>query len=235
MDYNPKTFAEILNRAVGTQKKKDFAAQVGISHYYLSKLLHQNILRPPSMELLWKIAQVSDAVTYKELLSACGYTSKDDATLPEPAPTPERSEFAEATILTALKTLTTPWTIRPATETGFDLVIEFPEQNHICWYFQFLPAFQEEYSRQQRLREYYQLLCQPLERNFKYSIVTGSLQEYQMYTDQPPVNLNLNLSILLIQETTLQVQKEYWLSKSTPSKRNIGNLNLSNHTEGVCI
>ena len=137
--------------------------------------------------------------------------------------------------MTALKTLTTPWTIQPATETDFDLVIEFPEQNHICWYFQFLPAFQEEYSRQQRLREYYQLLCQPLERNFKYSIVTGSLQEYQMYTDQPPVNLNLNLSILLIQETTLQVQKEYWLSKSSPSKRNIGNLNLSNHTEGVCI
>ena len=72
MAYNPKLFTEVLSKAIGPKKKKDFAVQLGISPFYLSKLLHQNFLRPPSMELLWKIAQVSDSVSYKELLSACG-------------------------------------------------------------------------------------------------------------------------------------------------------------------
>ena len=234
MAYNHKLFTEVLSKAIGPKKKKDFAVQLGISPFYLSKLLHQNFLRPPSMELLWKIAQVSESVSYKELLSACGYATKEtEVPLPEPVSRPEKeTEFAEATILTALKSFATSWTIRPQEDTGFDLVIEFPEWNNICWYFRFLPRFQEEYARQQRLNCYYQLLCGSLEKKHKYSIVTNSLQEFNIYTEQPPVNLNLNLSVLLIQESTLQIQNEYCLSYAADLDPNIKSLNL--HEEGVC-
>ena len=213
MKYHPEEFASLLNHLIGKQQKKEFAAQIGITPYTLSRYLHQKIQSPPPVALLQKIKEARPSASYSSLLASGGYLEREDAALlPEPVHTqPEKKKYMEATILSALHSLSLPWTTRPETE-GFDLAVTFPEQEGLCWYFQFLSGTCDDQARQLRLSLYYHLLFHTFRSTDKYSFVTGSEEEFSLYQAQRPVNLHLPLSILLIDEKALQVKKESWLT-----------------------
>ena len=63
---------------------------------------------------------------------------------------------------------------------------------------------------------YLQLVFEKISDTEKISFVTSSKEEFDLYTSKIPENLSLNLSVILIDEKNLTIEKESWI-KSTPS------------------
>ena len=74
---------------------------------------------------------------------------------------------------------------------------------------------------------YSSLIFKSVSETEKISFVTTSEEEFALYLGKIPANLNLNLSVILIEENTLSVKKETWLH-STPS---ISDTDISHYTE----
>lgn len=214
INYNQSAFSQLLRSAIGNRKKKDFASIIGISPEYLSRLLNGKAPNTPSIELLKNIARnAQNSISYSQLLQVCGYTGRNESPANPPISASESHKFMKATILTALESLSMPWTLEPS-GVSCDLSIRVSSEMEHCWYFRFLPM--EEDQLQQHLSEnYLALLFQSIKNEDKYSLVTSSKAEYDLFLEQLPVNLNLNLSIILVDMEHLEIQEESWLSTAT--------------------
>lgn len=85
MTQDLQEFRELLNQAIGVDKKKgEFAIEADISASHLSRMLNAKRITPPSIPTLKKIANAScGRVTLKSLLVSCGYPETED---PKAAP-----------------------------------------------------------------------------------------------------------------------------------------------------
>lgn len=229
--FDQTTFSKLLANAIGSRRKKDFASLIGISAEHLSRIINQKYSTPPSIDTLKKIATYADNnVTYQELLEACGYISEKDAlsdfTLPIESVTSSR--FVKATLLTALESLGISWEIaNEAENTPYDLTIRINGDKRLRWYFKFLAQKTDEQIRKQLTNNYMEVLFNKLESSDKLSFVTCSRKEFEIYLNKIPRNLNVNLSILLINESHLEIQEEKWLTKALPYQNAIEQLLLS--------
>lgn len=217
MKFDKQVFAQLLKRAIGSRQQKDFAALIKLSPAHLSRMINQKYETPPSVETLQKIAShAENGVTYHELLSICGYIGTQDDLYTLPQSSVPASPFMTATILSGLDQLKIPWTSESDSSTCHsDLTIALQNETSSRWYFKFLSQ-PEELIQKQFNGNYLELLFLNLRPEDKYSFVTNSPQEYALYRKHLPVNLNLNLSILLIDEMHLQIQEEAWLCQRTP-------------------
>lgn len=75
-NMNQNYFTNLMVLAIGDRTKKDFAAAIGISPEYLSRLMNPNNKIIPSKDLLKKVAEVSESpfVSREELFKSCGYS-----------------------------------------------------------------------------------------------------------------------------------------------------------------
>lgn len=75
MSYNPEKFKKLVNRCIGTGSKTDFADRTGLSREHVSRMLSaKGSGIQPSRNTLKKIsAAYPEAVSYEDLLAACGY------------------------------------------------------------------------------------------------------------------------------------------------------------------
>lgn len=205
--YDPQKLSSYINAAIGDCKKKDFAIKINISQAYLSRILNCKTVNPPSAECLRRIAAyASNGITYAQLLDAAGY-----APIPEP-PRLSTSDhtFFQGTILTALSALQIPFTKESSAEKEFDLAISFQQAPISHWYFRFLESSTESTAKQQMTTIYNSLVLLPFAPTDKISIVTSQTSEFDYYCRQIP-NLDLNLSIILIDKKHLSVEKEQWI------------------------
>lgn len=226
--YNKKEFAALVLRAVGNTKKKEFASLIDVSPEYFSRILNSKLANPPSIQKIQLIAShASNGVTYAQLLTAAGYASssmEDTATLDAPDMLTETvKKFMQGTILTALSSLGQPFTLEQENkDTNYHMSVSFSAGAVTKWHFIFLYNATTELMNSQLNSLYSHLIFENVTETEKISFVTGSKEEFDLYLEKIPANLNLNLSVILIDEKALTIQKESWLhATSSISKEDI--------------
>ena len=230
--YNKQEFAVLVLRAVGNTKKKEFASLIDVSPEYFSRILNSKLANPPSIQVIQQIANhASNAVSYAQLLTAAGYASSMDNTATLEAPdtlTDTVKKFMQGTILTALSAFGVPFTMeQEKKDTGFHVSVSFATGSVTKWHFIFLYNATKELMSSQLNALYSRLIFDNITETEKISFVTSSKEEFDLYLDKIPTNLNLNLSVILIDEKSLSVQKENWLhSTSSISDEDISKYTL---------
>lgn len=214
--YNKQEFAALVLRAVGNTKKKEFASLIDVSPEYFSRILNSKLANPPSIQVIQQIANhASNAVSYAQLLTAAGYASSMDDTATLDAPntlTNNVKKFMQGTILTALSSLGVPFTMeQEKKDTGFHVSVSFASGSVTKWHFIFLHNASMELMSNQLNALYSRLIFENISETEKISFVTSSKEEFDLYLQKIPTNLNLNLSAILIDEKSLSIQKESWL------------------------
>ena len=228
--YNKQEFASLVSRAVGNTMKRDFARLIDVSPEYLSRILNCKLANPPSIQVIQLIANnASNGVTYAQLLTAAGYalsSMEDTATLDTLTETVKK--FMQGTILTALSSIGVPFTMeQEKKDTNYHLSVSFASGSVTKWHFIYLYNTTKELMSNQLSSLYSHLIFENITETEKISFVTSSKEEFDLYTKKIPTNLNLNLSVILIDEKSLTIQKESWLhSTSSISTEDISKYTL---------
>lgn len=228
--FDQARLSQLLKKAIGSRMQKDFADTIGISPAHLSRIINHKFDTPPSVETLKRIAaNAENNITYQELLSACGYIGESDfAEITLPHESLPASKFVKATILTALEANDYSFELLSLPEVShYDLAVRINTAEHLTWYFQFLTQKSEEQIRRAFSANYLRLLFEKAEPTDKLSFVTCSRTEYEIYLDKLPENLNRNLSIILVNESQLDIQEEQVLARTIPYKNAVEQLLLS--------
>ena len=219
--YNKQEFASLVSRAVGNTMKRDFARLIDVSPEYLSRILNCKLANPPSIQVIQLIANnASNGVTYAQLLTAAGYalsSMEDTATLDAPDTLNDTTKkFMQGTILTALSSIGIPFTMeQEKKDTNYHLSVSFASGSVTKWHFIYLHNTTKELMSNQLSSLYSHLIFENITETEKISFVTSSKEEFDLYTKKIPTNLNLNLSVILIDEKSLTIQKESWLHSTS--------------------
>ena len=230
--YNKEEFAALVLRAVGNAKKKEFASLIEVTPEYFSRIVNSKLANPPSVQKIQLIANhASNGVTYAQLLTAAGYASSMDDTVTLDAPdtlTETVKKFMQGTILTALSSLGVPFTMeQEKKDTNYHVSVSLSSGSVTKWHFIFLYNASMELMSSQLSSLYSRLIFENITETEKISFVTSSKEEFDLYTKRKPSNLNLNLSVILIDEKSLTIQKESWLhSTSSISTEDISKYTL---------
>ena len=230
--YNKEEFAALVLRAVGNTKKKEFASLIDVTPEYFSRIVNSKLANPPSVQKIQLIANhASNGVTYTQLLTAAGYASSTDDTVTLDAPdtlTETVKKFMQGTILTALSSLGVPFTMeQEKKDTNYHVSVSLSSGSITKWHFIFLYNASMELMSSQLSSLYLRLIFENITETEKISFVTSSKEEFDLYTKKKPSNLNLNLSVILIDEKSLTIQKESWLhSTSSISTEDISKYTL---------
>ena len=230
--YNKEEFAALVLRAVGNTKKKEFASLIDVTPEYFSRIVNSKLANPPSVQKIQLIANhASNGVTYTQLLTAAGYASSTDDTVTLDAPdtlTETVKKFMQGTILTALSSLGVPFTMeQEKKDTNYHVSVSLSSGSVTKWHFIFLYNASMELMSSQLSSLYLRLIFENITETEKISFVTSSKEEFDLYTKKKPSNLNLNLSVILIDEKSLTIQKESWLhSTSSISTEDISKYTL---------
>jgi len=230
--YNKEEFAALVLRAVGNTKKKEFASLIDVTPEYFSRIVNSKLANPPSVQKIQLIANhASNGVTYAQLLTAAGYASSTDDTVTLDAPdtlTETVKKFMQGTILTALSSLGVPFTMeQEKKDTNYHVSVSLSSGSVTKWHFIFLYNASMELMSSQLSSLYLRLIFENITETEKISFVTSSKEEFDLYTKKKPSNLNLNLSVILIDEKSLTIQKESWLhSTSSISTEDISKYTL---------
>lgn len=201
--------SNLIRKARGTTSNQEFASMLAVSPSYISRLVNNKSGNLPSRDLLIKIASIAqNNVTLDQLLVASGYPPLHDG---ETVDVPKgETKFIPATILTALQSLNMAWSNEVVTK-PFDLSISFNQGAIKNWHFLYLNYTNTDIQSSQLKARYVDLVFANLTPNDKISFVTSYPEEFELYKSRLPENLNLNLSVILIDEKKLTVQKEEWL------------------------
>lgn len=210
---NSEKLANLIREARGTTSNQEFASLIGVSPSYISRLINNKSGNLPSRDLLIKIAAITpNNITLDQLLEAAGYHSLNNIEVLD-VPNGDTKSIL-ATILTALNDFPIAWS-NGIVSKPFDLSISFQKGTIKNWHFLYLNYANSATQTAQLKLKYFDLIFTFLEPDDKISFVTSYPAEYELYHSKLPKNLDLNLSIILIDEKKLSVQKEEWLHTKT--------------------
>ena len=223
--FNPVLFAELVKRSVGNTKNKEFASSIGVTPEYFSRITNARLANPPSIKKIQEIAShATNGVTYSELMIAAGYATPSDNVLENISDLSEDDQkFMQGTILTALSSIGIPCTMEQKNkDTDYNLSVSFKSGAFTHWHFYFLNNMNEDLISKCFNNLYSHLIFDKISQTEKISFVTSNQDEYNYYLNMLPINLDLNLSIILIDEKKLVIQSETWLHSITSiSKENL--------------
>ena len=216
-NYDNVKLGQLIRTAKGSLSNKAFAVKLGINESYLSRLINAKQKNKPSLDLLADIAaNASNNVSHDDLLKVAGYqlsSNHQEFTLPN-----IDYKFMQGAILTSLQStnFSFPWLVMPTVST-FNLSISIEDGSINNWHFLFLGFVNPAIRSNQFNTHYLNLLFDKDLSHDKISFVTGLEEEYDYYLNHNPQNLNLNLSIILVDEKSLSIVKEDWLTSSSES------------------
>lgn len=201
--FDKSALSILLKRALGNRTQKSFAEDIQISKEHLSRLVTQKRETPPTIDTLTKIALNSqNRVSVRELLSACGY---DPNTVAVPA---AFNHMMEA-ILLALAHFPHAFSKHSYDSTDFyQMILDFSDGPIHRWYFHFLPDNTFAAANHELATNLLYLISKEMESNSKVSFVTSIPLLFQYYIEHRPYNLDLNFSLILVNEHNLTVSKE---------------------------
>jgi len=209
-NFNPELLSNLITTAIGHRTQKWFAEEVGITPSHLSRILHGKYPSPPRRSSLKSIAACSEGrVSEQALLEACGYKADHTA---ESLLSPDMiRKRMEATILSELRNQMASMSVLQNDETC-DLCILLSNDNEAIWKFLFFlpeteeaekPAFRDLISRLAYMKSH---------PNCKTSIVTGDENTFDRLTARQAVNLNLDVSFILVDYDNLVISREERIS-----------------------
>lgn len=77
--FSKEKFQDFLIKARGSRTNKDFSIDSGVSRAYISGYINKKINKPPTPEIIKKLAKVShNNVSYESLMKAAGYLEDDN-------------------------------------------------------------------------------------------------------------------------------------------------------------
>ena len=233
--FNPREFAILLKKLVGSRKVQDVAAQAGVSKFQLSRRLAGALDTPPRKKTLKLLAScAANGVTYEDLLKCAGYPA--DEHMAGAAMQDKRIKVARACLLSAINDLHLP--VKPSQEDpalpcDFELIIGTDPE--VTWDISVFPADMPLPLVQQTMKDRLQdLMYARLKSYAKYSFLTENQEIFDSCFAQMPVNLNVNVSVILYSPEDLEVicedilsrcsqypiPREYCLEKKDHSKEN---------------
>ena len=226
--YDPKQFASVLKKAIGDRAVKQFADEAGMSRFQVSRRLSCQLQSPPRKKTLSLIAAVAqNGVTYDRLLISCGYE-----------PVPEKTSvdtvrLAKASILSGINDFGVSCRISADSRTipcDFEITLDTDPQ--VDWLFFCVPPEPDEVPVEMFLKEnYLTLMYSRLEAYSKVSFVTLNPSVYSLCTAKKPVNLNVNVTVILCDPETLDVTREEVLSESETTPLPEGKCAFEKHSE----
>jgi transcriptional regulator with XRE-family HTH domain len=214
--YDADALSALITKAIGKRTQKAFAEEIEISETHLSRIIRRYFSYPPRKSTLKKIALHSEGrVSLDELLLVCGYYGDiSETSLDSDAANAQAFHFFEATLLAALKKMNIPWTLEPSEDPGYDLMVSFQSPYDFTWKFKYLipkDRFNESVFYLETLKL---LITDPDADGNMISIVTNDAGLFDKCSSQSPVNLALDLSIILIDQDNLMITKEKTLSNT---------------------
>ena len=208
MGFQPDRFAALLKQAIGNRTQKEFAAQASISIAHLSRMLKQHYKTAPNLTTLQKIAAIAENnISYRDLLQVCGYAFSFSGASLYASSTLEKK--MRATLLSSLSTLTYAWQVS-LEKSAHELCISLPD--NLNWHFFFLNTVSKDDIVLQMNGIYTNLVCMNASMKDKFSLVTESEIFYTKCIKRLPINLRLNLSLILLNTDQLKVLRETWLA-----------------------
>ena len=201
--FDKSALSLLLKRALGNRTQISFAKDTQMSQGHLSRLVTQKRETPPTIDTLMKIALNSqNRVALSELLAACGY---DPNTVAVPAAI---HHMIDAVTL-ALSYF--PYKFSEHSYNGTDfyqMILDFSDGPIHRWYFHFLPDNTFATADHALAANLLYLISKEMDSHSKVSFVTSIPLLFQYYMEHRPYNLDLNFSLILINEHTLTVSKE---------------------------
>lgn len=216
-NFNKEDFAYLLKKAIGTRKQSEFAKETGLTKEHLCRFINQRLEVGPSLATLNRIAEHTTEVSWNELYVAAGYSVEVDYAQSTISKQEALSiKLINATILSALIKQKSAWTIGRNHDEGdryLSICLEDAPIHH--WYFHYITHDLQPSIQQHLKASYVDLVFHDFEPEDKYTFVTASSTEYDAYKESPPKNLNLNISVMLVNTETLNIVEETLLQKNT--------------------
>ncbi len=213
--YDKDELIALVQKAMGEQNIKSFAEKAGLSKDYVSRLLMGRFEDSPRRGTLEKIASATELVNFDELLQAAGY---DKESIPNNAPS--RDSKLKASILSSLTNTDLFWSVE-GNRNNYSLSIKCNDCPFEEWNFIFLDSkgIKSHKKSSDRMFHYYlNFLFRKIPSSVKISFATNDKEEYELYKKHIPVNLSLNISLILIDTRLLKVSEEMILSTSGNNK-----------------
>ncbi len=219
--FDKEAFANLLDRAKGDRSINQFADDTDVSAPHISRFLRQMIDAPPTPETISKFAKKAyNGVTYKDFMIAAGHISEDSSG-EEDSPINRRSESIRMeqelfqVIMLDLMNSDFKWTMqKPDKRERFpDLIInlEDGEYKRHCYEFKYIRNGRiPQFPLIQRL--YYQLATFELNESDKFFLVINDETTFNFMLKRPPINLRVNLYIMLVDMEGRRVVREEQLS-----------------------
>ncbi|MCX7903242.1 MAG: helix-turn-helix domain-containing protein [Caloramator sp.] len=92
--FDRDKFSYLLIKARGERNNAEFSRESGVSRAYISGYINKNIDKPPTPEIIRRLAEAAyNDVTYEDLMEAAGYIEKSESTNPDmPQLTPKEEK-----------------------------------------------------------------------------------------------------------------------------------------------
>ena len=213
-EYNKEKFISLVKRAIGDRNIKSFSKETGLSYDYVLRFLNGKFDNRPKRPTIQKIASVSKNVSYNDLMDAAGYTeNSSDMDLMGISPFLSTNSLFNACILSELSKKDLTWSIKKENK-EFSLSIDCKDMPYNKWSFIFLDKAKISLLENRLYRYYISLLFSKISQDEKISFVTNQKEEFNLYKEKIPYNLNINLTLILIDTSTLTAIKEIEISKN---------------------
>ena len=207
--YDKNELIALVKKAIGEQNIKSFAENAGLSRDYVSRLLLGRFEDSPRKGTLEKIASATELVSLDELMQAAGYNK-----VSIPNKTPSKDSVIKAALLSSLASTNLSWSVEG--ESGnYSLTVKCNNSIINTWSFIFLDSKESKSSKSSadRLFHYYlNFLFRNIPSSSKISFVTDDKEEFDLYKKNLPINLAVNISLILVDSETLSINKEVVLS-----------------------
>lgn len=212
--FNKEIFAVLLEKAKGNKSINEYSRETGVSTAYISKLLRQLNDKPPSPEIISKLAFfASNDITYKQLMVASGHIAckkrssstsyKDIKSLDDHSPNNKQVVQIEnfrrlnQIFLGELVDKHFKWVLEEK-QFPFDLVMRLQDAEFDRWNIIFQSGLICDDTYSSSLFTYGHLSVIELNEIEKVTIATNVVDLYNSYLNNKPINLRLNLFIMLI-------------------------------------
>jgi hypothetical protein len=185
-----------------------FSMEAGLSKDYMYRLLHGKFTDSPRISTLEKIASASRSVTLEELLIAAGYHSSVKDSVSDPY---WISSAVRASILNSL--YEKGFSLQIEKESSFyPLTIKLSDCPVSVWNFIALKPNISDPVQARLLAYYTRFLFEKTGSDEKISFVTTSVEDFKKCIEKRPINLSVNMTVILIDTSSVSIKKEAVLS-----------------------
>lgn len=217
--FNKQIFAILLDKAKGDRSINQYANETDISAAHISRFLRQMIDTSPTPETISKFAEkAANGVTYKDFMIAAGHIAEDGNNVEEDSPRSRLEDIRRTEqemfqiVLGYLMNSEYKWSMeKPDGRTRFpDMVFNLEDYPYKKWYFEFKASRGRSIGLPIHIIHnfYGMLLTFELKSTDKFTFVTSDENVFKYMLRKPPVNLKVNLFVMLVDLLNRKVVQE---------------------------